>query len=89
VAKEWVEENSCPAWRDGWLMVDGTLVPLAWRPGFFGNVFFDHKCNYSMNVQVCSSIYLKMSIIWWHSNISLANINPWPVYHRLWGWSSW
>ncbi|KAG2335504.1 hypothetical protein BDR05DRAFT_1030502 [Suillus weaverae] len=27
-AKEWVEENSCPAWRDGWLMVDGTLVPL-------------------------------------------------------------
>jgi hypothetical protein len=62
VAKEWVEENSCPAWRDGWLMVDGTLVPLARRPGFFGNVFFDRKCNYSMNVQVCSSIYFKMSI---------------------------
>ncbi|KAG2037330.1 hypothetical protein BDR03DRAFT_1010792 [Suillus americanus] len=26
-AKRWVEENSCLAWRDGWLMVDGTLVP--------------------------------------------------------------
>ena len=25
-AKAWVEGNSCPAWRDGWLMVDGTLV---------------------------------------------------------------
>jgi hypothetical protein len=56
-AKDWVEENSCPAWRDGWLMVDGTLVPLARRPGFFGNVFFDRKCNYSMNVQVCCLIF--------------------------------
>ncbi|KIY45722.1 hypothetical protein FISHEDRAFT_76270 [Fistulina hepatica ATCC 64428] len=27
-AKEWVESVSCPAWRDGWCMVDGTLVPL-------------------------------------------------------------
>jgi hypothetical protein len=27
-AKAWVEGHSCPAWRDGWLMVDGTLVPL-------------------------------------------------------------
>jgi hypothetical protein len=27
-AKAWVEGHSCPAWRDGWLMVDGTPVPL-------------------------------------------------------------
>ena len=51
--KAWVEESSCPAWHDGWLMVDGTLVPLFMRPGFFGNTWFDHKSNYSMNVQVC------------------------------------
>lgn len=50
-AKEWVEERSCPAWRDGWLMVDGTLVPLYQRPEFFGNTWFDRKSNYSMNVQ--------------------------------------
>jgi len=25
-AKDWIEGNSCPAWRNGWLMVDGTLV---------------------------------------------------------------
>lgn len=56
-AKEWVEENSCPAWRDGWLMVDGTLIPLSRRPGFFGNVFFDRKSNYSMNVQVWSPFF--------------------------------
>lgn len=27
-AKCWVEAHSCKAWRDGWCMVDGTLVPL-------------------------------------------------------------
>lgn len=52
IAKQWVEDNSCPAWRDGWLMVDGTLVPLFQRPAFFGNTWFDRKSNYSMNVQV-------------------------------------
>ena len=51
-AKAWIEEASCPAWRDGWLMVDGTLISLFMRPGFFGNTWFDRKSNYSMNVQV-------------------------------------
>jgi len=51
-AKAWVEENSCPAWWNGWLMVDGTLVPLSVRPGYYGNTFFDRKSNYSLNVQV-------------------------------------
>jgi hypothetical protein len=51
-AKAWVEENSCPAWRNGWCMVDGTLVPLFMRPAFFGNSWFDRKSNYSLNVQV-------------------------------------
>ncbi|KIK71838.1 hypothetical protein PAXRUDRAFT_181755 [Paxillus rubicundulus Ve08.2h10] len=54
-AKQWVEENSCPAWRDGWAMVDGTLVPLYSRLGFYGNAWYDRKSNYSLNVQVCSS----------------------------------
>ena len=52
-AKMWVEENSCPAWRDGWVMVDGTLVPLYARPAFYGNTWYDRKSNYSLNVQVC------------------------------------
>ena len=56
-AKCWVEEASCPAWRDGWLMVDGTLVPLFQRPAFYGNSWFDRKQKYSMNVQVQQSLY--------------------------------
>ena len=51
-AKAWVEEHSCPAWWNGWLMVDGTLVPLFQRPHHYGNTYFDRKSNYSMNVQV-------------------------------------
>ena len=51
-AMEWVERETCPSWRKGWLMVDGTLVPLFRRPAFFGNNFFDRKANYSTAVQV-------------------------------------
>jgi hypothetical protein len=50
--KAWVEEASCPAWHDRWLMVDGTLIPLFMHPGFYGNTWFDRKSNYSINVQV-------------------------------------
>ncbi|KIJ29464.1 hypothetical protein M422DRAFT_188421 [Sphaerobolus stellatus SS14] len=53
-AKLWVERLTCTAWRNGWPMVDGTLVPLFARPGFYGNSWYDRKSNYSMNVQVIS-----------------------------------
>lgn len=62
-AKQWVEEQSCPSWRDGWLMVDGTLVPLFQRPGLFGNVWFDRKSNYSLNVQVSGRTLLSYVIL--------------------------
>jgi hypothetical protein len=51
-AKEWVAEHSCRAWRHGWLSVDGTLIPLYKRPNWYGESYFDRKCNYSLNVQV-------------------------------------
>jgi hypothetical protein len=53
-AKEWVAEHSCRAWRHGWLFVDGTLIPLYKRPNWFGESYFDRKCNYSLNIQVSS-----------------------------------
>ena len=56
-AKAWVEEHSCKAWRDGWCLVDGTLIPLYARPYWYGESYFDRKCNYSLNVQV-SFLYL-------------------------------
>jgi hypothetical protein len=51
-AKEWVASHSCDAWRNGWCMVDGTLIPLYARPYWYGSSYFDRKSNYSMNVQV-------------------------------------
>ncbi|KDQ17170.1 hypothetical protein BOTBODRAFT_155948 [Botryobasidium botryosum FD-172 SS1] len=53
-AKRWVETRSCAAWRGGWCMVDGTLVPLAFRPHWYGESYYDRKCNYSLNFQVCT-----------------------------------
>jgi hypothetical protein len=50
--KAWVQSHSCKAWRDGWCMVDGTLVALFDRPFWFGESYFDRKCNYSLNIQV-------------------------------------
>jgi len=52
-AKRWVQDHSCKAWRDGWCFVDGTLVPLATRPYWYGESYFDRKCRYSLNIQVC------------------------------------
>ncbi|KAF9502719.1 hypothetical protein BS47DRAFT_1370068, partial [Hydnum rufescens UP504] len=51
-AKAWVGEASCFAQQHGYCMVDGTLVPLADKPGFHGEAYFDHKSNYSLNVQI-------------------------------------
>ena len=51
-AKAWVEDHSCKAWRDGWCLVDGTLIPLYARPYWYGESYFDRKCNYSLNIQV-------------------------------------
>ena len=58
-AKAWVEARSCRAWRGGFCMVDGTLIPLFEKPGFHGEDYFDRKSNYSLNVQVsaCNLIF--------------------------------
>ncbi|KAF8586813.1 hypothetical protein K439DRAFT_1646106 [Ramaria rubella] len=49
-ARNWVESRSCPGWRDGWLLVDGTLVPF----------WYDCKSNYSLNVQLISTPNLRI-----------------------------
>lgn len=57
-AKQWVEDHSCKAWRDGWCFVDGTLIPLAEKPNWYGQSYFDRKKRYSLNVQVRYTSYL-------------------------------
>jgi hypothetical protein len=55
VHKQAVEDLTCKEWRDGWCMIDGTLIPLYERPYFYGETFFDRKSNYSLNVQVINT----------------------------------
>ena len=50
VAKAYVEDHSCLGWQDGWLMVNGMLVPLFMHPDHYSNNWFDWKSNYSLNV---------------------------------------
>ncbi len=51
-AKAWVGAQVCPEWRDGYLMVDGTKLPLFQRPGLHGDAWFDKNRSYSMDCQV-------------------------------------
>ncbi|KAJ3531949.1 hypothetical protein NMY22_g7953 [Coprinellus aureogranulatus] len=59
-AKEYVEAATCVAWRDGWVFVDGTLIPLAEKPAYHGESYFDRKSNYSLNVQLITLPNLKI-----------------------------
>jgi len=51
-AERWVKNHSCRGWRHGWCFVDGTLIPLDERPTWYGESYFDRKCNYSLNFQI-------------------------------------
>ena len=51
-AKTWVKEHSCKAWHNGWCLVNGTLIPLYNWPYWYGESYFDRKCNYSLNIHV-------------------------------------
>ena len=55
-AKDWVQAHSCRAWRDGWCFVDETLIPLSNGPYWYGESYFDRKCNYLLNIQVFISL---------------------------------
>jgi hypothetical protein len=50
--KDYVEEQTCPEWRDGWMMGDGTKFPLFQRPGLHGDAWFDKNKDYSLDGQV-------------------------------------
>lgn len=53
--KCWIDEQMGfkGAWRDGWVMYDGTIVVLYQRPGWDGDAYYTRKCNSGLNLQVC------------------------------------
>jgi hypothetical protein len=61
-ASNWIEKHSCAAWRPGFAMVDGTLIPLYAKPARFGNQFYDRKSNYSLGVQVSADVFVSFML---------------------------
>src|ERR1700678_831730 len=62
-SKKWVEMVSCYEWRDGYCMVDGTPIVLFQKPGYHGEAYFDRKSNYSLNLQVRSTLFFCMRLL--------------------------
>jgi hypothetical protein len=52
-AKEYVEAATCPEWRNGFLLADGTKFALFQKPGLHGEAWFDKNKDYSIDCQVC------------------------------------
>ncbi|KIK81314.1 hypothetical protein PAXRUDRAFT_156375 [Paxillus rubicundulus Ve08.2h10] len=50
--RSYVEAHVCPEWWNGFLAADGSAFGLYAKPGLHGEIFFDHKSNYSLNCQV-------------------------------------
>ena len=91
-AKEWVEAATCVAWRNGWFFVDGTLVPLAEKPEYHGEAYFDQKSNYSLNVQVSvkpKEAFLRDTNGLVMGLVLAAYYSSKPAYHRLHYWTLW
>lgn len=51
-AKDFVEAATCPEWRNGFLLADGTKFALFQKPGLHGEAWFDKNKNYSIDCQV-------------------------------------
>ncbi|KAF7321839.1 DDE Tnp4 domain-containing protein [Mycena kentingensis (nom. inval.)] len=52
--KQWVEDSLGfgGLWREGWIMYDGTIVPLFTKPALNGQGYYTRKSNYGLNVQI-------------------------------------
>ena len=62
-AKGCVAGKSCPEWRDGYLMVDGTKFALFQWPGLHGDAWFNKNFNYSLDCQVCTVLIYFLSLL--------------------------
>ena len=51
-AREYVEERTCPGWRNGIFVADGSTINLFEKPSIYGETFYDRKSRYSLNCQV-------------------------------------
>ncbi|KAL1671979.1 hypothetical protein EV122DRAFT_225588, partial [Schizophyllum commune] len=51
-AKEYIEKETCPEWRNGYLLADGTKIPVFCKPGLHGEAWYDKNKDYSLDAQI-------------------------------------
>ncbi|KAG2338014.1 hypothetical protein BDR05DRAFT_894333, partial [Suillus weaverae] len=51
-SQKFVQDHTCPEWRNGILAADGSLINLCDKPGLYGETFYSRKSQYSLNCQV-------------------------------------
>ncbi|KAF7292661.1 DDE Tnp4 domain-containing protein [Mycena indigotica] len=54
IEKSWIDRHLGfhGSWREGYIMYDGTIVPLSEKPTLNGQAYFTRKSNYGLNVQI-------------------------------------
>lgn len=62
-AKAYTATHTCPEWRNGWVLVDGTKFKLFQKPGMHGEAFFDKNRAYSLDCQVCNKTFTSLDLI--------------------------
>ena len=55
-AKQLVKDQSIPAFRNRWCMVDGTTIFLFKKLSYYGDSFYDRKGRYSINIQIINTL---------------------------------
>ncbi|SGZ08118.1 BQ5605_C030g10772 [Microbotryum silenes-dioicae] len=51
----WMESKTYPEWRNGWCMVDGSLIELSRTPQWFGASFTSRNCRAALNIQIVNT----------------------------------
>ena len=76
--KQWIDQKLGfkGAWRDGWLIYDGTIVVLYQHPGLNGDEYYTCKANYGLNVQVWSTTWVSTFCI--HILLTRLEMPPHP-----------
>ncbi|KAG2742977.1 hypothetical protein P692DRAFT_20747942 [Suillus brevipes Sb2] len=56
-SRKYVQDRTCPEWRNGTLTADGSLINLCDKPGLYGETFYSRKSQYFLNYQAIIMIH--------------------------------
>ncbi|KIM67988.1 hypothetical protein SCLCIDRAFT_106801, partial [Scleroderma citrinum Foug A] len=80
--KCWVDEHLGfkGTWREGWVMYDGTIVPLYAKPAVNGEAYYTRKSNYGLNAQI-GNLPSNLRIVDYSHGITGSAHDAWAFEH--------